>query len=716
MNKISTVLKEKNLILAFAGFALWMVGLTVVGAVRTYSPVPFWDMWSGTLGFFMRLDGGNGEWWMQHNEHRILLARLLFWADFKFFDGANWFLTAFNYVLIGGSAWVFYRILRAAAATDKPATEEILLGLFLTAWLFLWTQKENMTWGFQSQFILAQLLPLCGLYWLYKSLAGIHSKRHFLIACGFGVASAGTMANGVLALPLMSFYALATRQNRLRTGILFGLSAVMLFLYFHDYHSPVAHGTLSQALRENPSGVLQYLLRYLGGPFYFLFGKEELGRLMMYGAALFLIGSSVGFAIKSLRRPQENTLALALLFFILYIGGTALGTAGGRLIFGLDQAFSSRYTTPTLMAWAALLILYSPSVLAALRTKSAIVLLTVAGLALLMAIFQTEAMQPEYATLFQRKMAVLALELQARDGKQIKTIFPDPQRALVIAKEASVRNLSIFGDYPFRDMREQWGLTVPQQTLPACQGHLDAVEEIDGEGRLIHVYGWMFNVAGKNYPDVIRFLGSQGKVVGYGLTGQPRPDLAKAIDKKAFRAGFQGYLLANQRGKMLTLLGENPACQLQVKVPAPIISLTSAAGKITASLFFTEQSVKNATLDGSTVLPGNQWTGSDYYRSMIDGLQVYGSHIDSDANIGSISLRVKRGDRLFYRSGPKGGRQVLEISGSAIPPIKLPVAKAWALLDLNNALLPEGTFTVKFSDNGAGWGEWSAIAVRQSSH
>lgn len=715
MNKISTVLKENILMSTFAGFALWMVGLAVVGAVRTYSPVPFWDMLDGTLGFFMRLDGGNSEWWMQHNEHRILLARLLFWADFKFFDGANWFLIAFNYFLLGGSALVFYRILRAAAATEKPATEEILLGLFLTAWLFLWTQKENMTWGFQSQFILAQLLPLCGLYWLHKSLAGIHSKRHFLIACGFGVASAGTMANGVLALPLMTFYALVTRQNRLRTGILFSLSAAMLFLYFHDYRAPAVHGILSQALRENPAGVLQYLLRYLGGPFYFLFGKEEFGKLMMNGASLFLIGSSVGFTVKALRRPQENTLALALLFFILYIGGTALGTAGGRLIFGLDQAFASRYTTPTLMAWAALLILYSPSVLAALRTKSAMVLLPLAGLALPMAVFQLGAMQPDYAKVFQQKMAALALDLQVKDEKQIKTIFPDPRRALVIAKEASARNLSIFGDYPFRDIREQLGLTVQQQPLPVCQGHLDAAEEIDGEGRLIHVYGWMFNVAGKNYPDVIRFLGSQGKVVGYGLTGQPRPDL-RAIDKKAFRAGFQGYLLANQRGKLLTLLGENPACQLQVQVPAPMISLISDAGKITASLFFTEQLVKNVTLDGSSVLPGNQWTGSDYYRSMIDGLRVYGSHIDSDANVGSISLRVKRGDRLFYRSGPKGGRQLLEITGSTIPPVKLPVAKAWALLDLNNTLLPGGTFTVKFSDNGAGWGEWSAIAVRKSSH
>jgi hypothetical protein len=46
--------------------------------------------------------------------------------------------------------------------------------------------------------------------------------------------------------------------------------------------------------------------------------------------------------------------------FILYIGGTALATAGGRLIFGIEQALTSRYMTPSLMAWAALFVIIMP--------------------------------------------------------------------------------------------------------------------------------------------------------------------------------------------------------------------------------------------------------------------------------------------------------------------------------------------------------------------
>ena len=65
--------------MAFAFFAFAMVLLAMIGGVRRYSPIPFGDMWNGTLGFFVRIqDGDYSAWWAQHNEHRIVLARILF--------------------------------------------------------------------------------------------------------------------------------------------------------------------------------------------------------------------------------------------------------------------------------------------------------------------------------------------------------------------------------------------------------------------------------------------------------------------------------------------------------------------------------------------------------------------------------------------------------------------------------------------------------------
>ena len=585
MNKYAMLSKDKTLILTFGAFAVVMVGLAVVGGFLSYSPVPFWDMWGGYLGFFMQAnDGDMVAWWDQANEHRIVLARLLFWVDLKWFGGASVFLIAANYFFVGISAFMFWRILRDAATTEKPATGEIVLGLFVTAWLFLWMQKENLTWSYQSQFILAQLLPLCALHWLNKSVVEIRAKRHFLVACGFGVASVGTMANGILALPLMAIYALLMRQGLIRVGLLATLSVVMIFLYFHNYNAVSKHGSLSQALRENPSGFIQYVLLYLGSPFHYLSGQGKFSKLIAQVATLVLVGSSAWFAIKALRKPRERTLQLAMLFFILYIGGTALGTAGGRLIFGVDQALSSRYTTPALMAWSALLVLYAPSILAAInkaRNTKYLLLLAVPGLllSLLMIILQSRALQFHDDDLFERKIAALALELQIKDQIQVELIYPFiypfVDELMPTAKMASARNLSIFGMYPFRDARGQLGTTVQPSNLPACTGNLDTVEQIDGDARFVRVSGWVFSPIDKVQQQVVRFINSQNQVVGYALIGMPSLNVAIAIDGKALQSGYRGYLLSDQVGGVLTQQAESqagPSCRMQVNVPASLNS------------------------------------------------------------------------------------------------------------------------------------------------
>jgi hypothetical protein len=573
------VLKDRTLLLAFGVLAILVVGLAVVGGFRFYSPVPFADMWHGYIGFYTRVaDGYIGAWWDPHNEHRIVLAHALFWTDLRWFGGAGWFLIAANYFFVGASAFMFWRILRAAATAETPATAAILPGLFVTAWLFQWMQYENLTWAFQSQFILAQLLPLCAMYWLHKSAVESPSNRYFLIACGFGVASVGTMANGILALPLMAFCAFLMRQRLARVGLLAALSVATLFLYFHSYEAVHQYGSLWQALEHYPSRFVQYVLLYLGSPFHYLSGGGEPGKLIAQVAGLVLVGGSAWFAIKALRKPREMTLQLAMLFFILYVGGTAFGTAGGRLILGANQALSSRYTTPALMAWSALFVLYSPSILAAIRARNTKSLLLFAVLGLQMVNLQRQALRPQDDELFERKIAALALELHINDRTQIRRIYRFVEPIMPVAEKASAQNVSVFGMYPFRDAREQLGTSVQQPNLPACKGYLETVELIDGDTHFVRVSGWIFDSIGRPYPQVVRFINSQSQEVGYALIGKPRPDIANSIDKKALQSGYRGYLWSDQMGATLKLQAEGqagPSCQMQASVPVALFPRTS---------------------------------------------------------------------------------------------------------------------------------------------
>lgn len=102
--------------------------------------------------------------------------------------------------------------------------------------------------------------------------------------------------------------------------------------------------------------------------------------------------------------------------------------------------------------------------------------------------------------------------------------------------------------------------------------------------------------------------------------------------------------------------------------------------------------------------------GSDYHRTKVDGYKVLGSFINGNHDTGSISLQLKRGGSLYYRSGPTGGGQLLFIESDKLFSQVLPVATDWVVLEFSNSNLPD-IFTVIFKDAGAGWGEWSAIAV-----
>ena len=102
MNKSYMLPKDKIFILFFTALTILIVGLAIVGGFRSYSPVPFCDDWEGILKFFIRVqDEDNAGWWEQFHEHRIVLARLLFWANFKWLGGENWPLITINYLCVG---------------------------------------------------------------------------------------------------------------------------------------------------------------------------------------------------------------------------------------------------------------------------------------------------------------------------------------------------------------------------------------------------------------------------------------------------------------------------------------------------------------------------------------------------------------------------------------------------------------------------------------
>ncbi|MFM8316388.1 MAG: hypothetical protein ACKOA8_19080 [Deltaproteobacteria bacterium] len=536
-----------------------MILLVLCGGARFYSDIPYMDMWDGTIDFFMRARSGRWyPWWEQHNEHRILLSRLLFWVDLQWLGGRSVFLVFMNYFFAFSIPAVFWGILKERKQEAKLPIDDstTILGLLLTSWLLLWCQKENLVWAFQSQFFLSQLLPLAALWSAHKAFTRANSTFYFVFACLLGVASTWTMANGISVLPLIAVYSVFQGQPVRRTATLVLFSALSLGTYFYDYHSPSTHGLLSKTLLHEPLLSLNYTFTYLGSPFNYLLGKGPLGRWAAFAGGLSLVVLTVKSFLSLIHRKTRPSDSM-LLFYLVYIIGTALGTAGGRLIFGVEQAISERYTTPALMAWVTLVILFEESFKNLFEHKNKKLSRSLIGLLmLLMLIKQLGVFSKTNSELNRRKLAALALELQINDQEIIKTIYPNASRAIRIAKLASDQKISIFGYFPFKGLRDSLGKV---SSLPVsshnCQIEAISSRSIADDKLFNRIEGNMDRNSSKAISPLLYLLDENHHIVGFAMAD---------ISTGKFNGYFRSSAL--DRGLGLIVKDEHNTCLSSVQV------------------------------------------------------------------------------------------------------------------------------------------------------
>ncbi len=559
---------------SFAAICSISILLSCIGGVLNFSSIPYWDMWEGSIGFIQ--DFHAGDWsklFAQHNEHRIFLSRLLFFIEYDLLGGSGAFLIIMNYVFVLIASLVFWQTLKWLNEDEISSGVLLLAGLGLLTWLSLWKQSENLTWGFQSQFFLAQLLPLISLICLSRSDGGeLKTDRWFWLGLGFGILSVGTMANGLLVQPLLVAFAVITRLGRVRS-ILLGVVAVSMFtLYLTDYHRPGHHPSVLDTLVNHPIGFVKYALCYLGSPFEQFFHGDPLPwyAYATLGGGLFVAACWEG--IRRLLTADEKRTEMALIFFIGFISLTAFVTSGGRFPFGLETAFSSRYATPALMAWAALFVLYSPKILwvfdeyrGEMRTASLGAIL----LASVVLISQRQALRPDTGLLVRRSLAGLALELQVRDDSHLRLLYPVPARVMDRANWASSTDVSVFGREPYRDLKEEMGAPAEILSDVACLGSLDSVSTmVDPSGdqeEYVRLRGWVFDSEKKKVPKFMRIVSDEGLLVGIIVTGEYRADVEQLIHPKAARSGYFGFLKRTHTARTVHVAGKS--CTLEIKLP-----------------------------------------------------------------------------------------------------------------------------------------------------
>lgn len=448
------------------------VGASMIGILRSYSPIPQGDDWLGYLGFYADLlDGKHSAWLTHFHGHRPILPRVLYWLDIRCFGGRLVFLITANLIILCGIVAILVCYLRRL--TDDDSTR-FVLGATICITAVSWLQYLNLTTGFDgAQWFMAVLLPLTAFY----CLARAQKRPHFFwFALIGGFASAWTMANGILVMPALTLLALGIRVKSTHAAILAVASILTIAVYFNlasGEQRSVIQIYLAR-LADDPAAAVQFALGFLGNPFFCIVAYPlafaQYVFLLMTGVGpvsrpsdgamlddyqtAFFIGlyvSQIAGAVlvaaaltigrrwlASGREPVRGAL-LAFLFFMI---ATAVACAAARLqLFGIAGSAQRQFTTAGMFAWTALILLGAPST----NARGALVILACVTLLLLpsqmLPVFGLRGIATQHQAM---ERALEAIFQGADDPATLKVLDADPG----VLRRLRGTKVSIFADAP----------------------------------------------------------------------------------------------------------------------------------------------------------------------------------------------------------------------------------------------------------------------------
>ena len=243
---------------------------------------------------------------------------------------------------------------------------------------------------------------------------------------------------------------------------------------------------------------------------------------------------------------------------------------------------------------------------------------------------------------------------------------------------------------------------VPVKTLNQCSGKVNKFDIIDGEFDYIKFKGTIRYRSNKEKPYILQVVAEGSRVAGLALLENlPKNDTSEVslIDPKV---QFIGYLRSNLIGHNIQLQDWQNACFFRVYVDIPFFSVKRV------------KDLNQKNIASADSIETNQWSNTDLQQTSIQSFKVTGSYGQiHDKNL-TVTLKIKRGDAVYYRSGSRKGKQILLIKteGQSFRKI-LPVSENWVTIRFSNPGLPK-EFVIKIIDSGSHKDEWSAIGLKES--
>lgn len=559
--RFRSLAQSENLVAASCvGSMVAFLAMLQIGVKNAYSGVPFWDEWNGSLEFISNFGPENlDSIFVQHNEHRIILFRLIALFNYHVLNGQIWFLVAVNLVILVGIVHILFRYLSLILESKWSATLQIKISVISILVIIesSWMQEQNINWGFQSQFLLGIYLPLVAFFLLQKYWNS-GKKRTFYFAILLGVLSAGTFASGIVVLPLMFVGALLCKRARKELLNLSIVSLFLVLLYFQGYSTPGQHSSPLKSLFFNTFDVLKYMAVYLSSPVIKSFGERNFAVLLLVLGIL--ISATSSFFYRALIRRNlssgEGVLVLPILFLTSFIGLTALGRAN----FGAREALASRYTSVTLVFYVFISLVLFSKRLSSRKLETNHLWITLILIISLLLPSQLDVLSRNN-TAFDQRLSALSLNLGLHDNEQASRIFANTQYLYDLAPKVISANKGVFGTPFFEKSREVKRVSISDFKIVSCEIRIDQI--INSEDNSYRkIFGWSFIRSLNHTIGDFVVLDYEGKIVGAGISGAIRGDVDAFLEMKNVKAGFAFYLTESSEKLMIVNLSDQIACNL----------------------------------------------------------------------------------------------------------------------------------------------------------
>jgi hypothetical protein len=302
--------------------------------------VPLFEKWGSHQLTFHDL-------YQQHNEHRILIPKLIYLA---FAQLTNWDLRAemfFSAALCAGtSAGIFVLIRRTLGG---PPRQILLLWAAANLLIFSPTQAQNWLWGFQLQMFIPNL---CLVLTLVILTSDFPWWPRFGAAVFLIVVATFSFGNGLLLWPVVGLFLVLRGESKWRITAWLLVFALVVALYFPGYYRIPRPHPLTGSWLDYP----RYFLVFMGGAL--SRGREGqllLGAMVIGGVALAVYAGMLVYFFR--RRGELLRNAAPWLVLGPYVIGSAALVAYSRVNWGPIQALDSRYVTSSNYFYLGLIVL-----------------------------------------------------------------------------------------------------------------------------------------------------------------------------------------------------------------------------------------------------------------------------------------------------------------------------------------------------------------------